>query len=87
MYFLKCRNFTSSLDPYLPIFLRVYTRHLFTSTKSRGLTRMLKSLIDNLHVKRIFDLRKKKKIPVIMKIMKLVKLQNLVAKCCKMQKI
>jgi hypothetical protein len=35
-----------SLHTYLPIFLQVYTRHLFTSTRCRGLTRMLKSLID-----------------------------------------
>jgi hypothetical protein len=42
--------------------------------------------IDNLHVRLIFYLGKQKQIPV-KNLLKLVKLQNLVAKCCKIQKI
>jgi hypothetical protein len=42
--------------------------------------------IDNLHVKLIFDLGKKKLI-AIKNLLKLVKSQNLVAKCCKIRKI
>jgi hypothetical protein len=42
--------------------------------------------IDNLHVRLIFDLDKKKEIPV-KNLSKSVKLQNLVTKCCKIQKI
>ena len=40
------------------------------------------AVIDNVHVRLIFDLDKKKA-----KMPELVKLQNLVTKCCKIQKI
>jgi hypothetical protein len=46
--------------------------------------------MDNLHVRLNFNLSKEKGIKhttVKKNIMKLVKLQNLVAKCCKIQKI
>ena len=43
IYFLKLLK-CCILPPYISIFLRVSSRHLFTSTKCRGLTRMLKSL-------------------------------------------